>query len=43
MAAPISIPPYYRGAVYDKLGEISTKILEMKVPKPGVGEVLVNL
>lgn len=29
--------------VYDKPGEISTKIETIETPKPGVGEVLINL
>ena len=29
--------------IYDNPGSISTKIEEIDTPKPGVGEVLVNL
>lgn len=37
------IPSHYKAIVYDKPGEISTKIETLETPKPGVGEVLINL
>ncbi|KAJ9665594.1 hypothetical protein H2201_004286 [Coniosporium apollinis] len=37
------LPKKYKAAVYDKPGEISTKIVELDMPEPGPGEVLINL
>jgi propanol-preferring alcohol dehydrogenase len=42
MAAP-EIPKKQKAAVYDQPGTVSTKIEEIDVPEPGVGEVLINL
>ena len=39
----VEIPKKYKALVYDKPGEISTKIEELDTPEPGVGEVLINL
>lgn len=39
----VEIPSHYKALVYDKPGEISTKIETLETPKPGVGEVLINL
>ena len=41
--ADVQIPSTHKALVYDKPGSISTKIEEIETPKPGVGEVLVNL
>ena len=41
--ATIEIPSLYKAAVYDKPGEISTKVVELQMPVPVAGEVLVNL
>lgn len=38
-----SIPKKYRACVYDKPGEVSTKVVELDTPEPGPGEVLINL
>lgn len=37
------IPKTYKALVYDKPGEISTKMEELETPEPGPGEVLVRL
>ncbi|KAF2199348.1 alcohol dehydrogenase 2 [Delitschia confertaspora ATCC 74209] len=42
MASP-ELPKKYKAAVYDKPGSISTKIVELDMPEPGPGEVLINL
>ena len=39
----ISIPKTYKAAVYDKPGTISTKVMELETPEPGIGEVLIRL
>lgn len=38
-----NIPKTYKALVYDKPGEISTKVVELETPKPGPGEVLLKL
>lgn len=42
MAEP-QIPTKQKAAIYDKPGTVSTKVVEIDVPEPGPGEVLVNL
>lgn len=42
MAEP-QIPTKQKAAIYDNPGTVSTKIVEIDVPEPGPGEVLVNL
>ncbi|KAF2873170.1 alcohol dehydrogenase 2 [Massariosphaeria phaeospora] len=37
------LPKKYKAVVYDKPGTLSTKIEELHMPEPGLGEVLVNL
>lgn len=37
------VPSHHKAIVYDKPGEISTKVETIETPKPGVGEVLINL
>lgn len=37
------IPKTQKAAIYDNPGIISTKIVEIDVPEPGEGEVLVRL
>ncbi|KAK3691891.1 hypothetical protein LTR37_018384 [Vermiconidia calcicola] len=37
------IPANYKAVVYDKSGEVSTKVVELDMPEPGPGEVLINL
>lgn len=39
----VEVPSRHKALVYDSPGKISTKIEEIDTPKPGVGEVLVNL
>ena len=39
----VDIPSKHKALVYDNPGSISTKLQEVDTPKPGVGEVLVNL
>lgn len=43
MATVVTIPSSYKGAVYDKPGELSTRIVELETPSPATGEVLVKL
>lgn len=33
----------HKAVVYDKPGKISTRIIEVETPKPGPGEILVNM
>ncbi|KAE8152572.1 chaperonin 10-like protein [Aspergillus avenaceus] len=42
MAAP-EIPQKQKAAIYDQPGTVSTKVVEIDVPEPGAGEVLINL
>lgn len=42
MAAP-EIPKKQKAAIYDQPGKVSTKIVELDVPEPGAGEILINL
>lgn len=37
------LPKKYRAVIYDQPGTISTKIVELDMPEPGAGEVLINL
>lgn len=37
------LPKTFKGAVYDEPGKISTKIVDLDMPEPGPGEVLINL
>lgn len=37
------VPTHHKAILYDKPGEISTKVETIETPKPGVGEVLINL
>lgn len=39
----VEIPKKQKAAVYDQPGTVSTKIVELDVPEPGPGEVLINL
>lgn len=38
-----SLPSKYKACIYDKPGEVSTKVVELDMPEPGPGEVLINL
>lgn len=42
MAEPV-IPKQHKAVVYDKPGTISTKIVMVDTPEPGIGEVLIHL
>ncbi|KAK4902597.1 hypothetical protein LTS10_004324 [Elasticomyces elasticus] len=37
------LPKTYKGVVYDEPGKVSTKIVDLDMPEPGAGEVLINL
>lgn len=37
------LPAKYKAVVYDEPGKISTKVVELDLPEPGPGEVLINL
>lgn len=37
------IPKTYMAAIYDKPGTISTKVVELEIPVPGSGQVLIHL
>ncbi|KAI9658955.1 MAG: hypothetical protein M1821_001915 [Bathelium mastoideum] len=39
----VEIPKTYKAIIYDNPGTISTKIVELETPEPGLGEVLVRL
>jgi len=41
--ASVQVPSRHKAVVYDNPGSISTKVEEVDTPKPGVGEVLINL
>ncbi|GAM85158.1 hypothetical protein ANO11243_031620 [Dothideomycetidae sp. 11243] len=41
--ATTALPSKYKAAVYDKPGTVSTKVVELDMPEPGPGEVLINL
>lgn len=42
MTAP-EIPKKQKAAIYDRPGTVSTKVVEIDVPEPAAGEVLINL
>jgi propanol-preferring alcohol dehydrogenase len=42
MAQP-DIPETHKAIVYDDPGRISTKIVQVKTPEPGPGEVLIRM
>lgn len=37
------LPRTYKACVYDEPGKISTKVVDLDMPEPGSGEVLINL
>lgn len=39
----VSIPQKQKAAIYDQPGKISTQVVEIDVPEPGPGEILINL
>lgn len=38
-----ALPSKYKAAVYDQPGKISTKIVELDMPEPAAGDVLIKL
>lgn len=42
MAGP-EVPKKQKAVVYDQPGTVSTKVVEIDVPEPGPGEILINL
>jgi propanol-preferring alcohol dehydrogenase len=43
MATAVELPKTYKAAIYDNPGTISTKVVDLDMPEPGPGEVLINL
>lgn len=43
MAIVTNPPSSHQCAVYDKPGELSTKVIDIETPRPSSGEVLVKL
>ncbi|KAJ5342412.1 hypothetical protein N7541_011536 [Penicillium brevicompactum] len=39
----VDIPKTQKAVIYDQPGTVSTKIVDLEVPEPGAGEVLINL
>ncbi|QKX62472.1 uncharacterized protein TRUGW13939_09633 [Talaromyces rugulosus] len=39
----VQIPQKHKAAIYDEPGKVSTKVVELDVPEPGDGQVLINL
>jgi hypothetical protein len=37
------LPKKYKALVYDEPGKVSTKVVELDMPEPGPGEILVNI
>lgn len=43
MATNGELPKKYKAVVYDEPGKVSTKVVDLDMPEPGAGEVLINL
>ena len=43
MGSTGDLPKTYKGVIYDEPGKVSTKVVDLDMPEPGAGEVLVNL
>jgi propanol-preferring alcohol dehydrogenase len=43
MPTPIELPKTYKACIYDNPGSISIKIVDLDMPEPGPGDVLVKL
>lgn len=41
--AALEIPKKQKAVIYDEPGSVSTKVVELDVPEPSTGEVLINL
>jgi len=39
----VEIPKTYKAVVYDNPGQLSLKVVDMDMPEPGPGEVLIKL
>lgn len=39
----MSVPTTQKAVVYDAPGTVSTAVVDLEVPEPGPGEVLINL
>jgi propanol-preferring alcohol dehydrogenase len=37
------LPKKYKALIYDEPGKVSTKVVELDMPEPGPGEILVNI
>lgn len=37
------LPKKYKAVVYDEPGKVSTKVVDLDMPEPAAGEVLINL
>jgi NADPH:quinone reductase-like Zn-dependent oxidoreductase len=37
------LPQKYKAIIYDAPGKVSTKVVELDMPEPGPGEILVNI
>lgn len=38
-----ALPTKYKAVVYDEPGKISTKVVELDIPEPAAGDVLIKL
>jgi propanol-preferring alcohol dehydrogenase len=38
-----ALPGKHKAMIYDQPGKISTKLVELDVPEPGAGDVLIKL
>lgn len=38
-----ALPSKYKAAIYDQPGKISTKVVELDMPEPAAGDVLIKL
>ena len=43
MSESNGIPAKYKACIYDNPGTVSTKVVELDMPEPGPGEVLIKL
>lgn len=39
----IEVPKKQKAVIFDKPGTVSTQVVEIDVPEPGAGEVLINM
>lgn len=38
-----ALPAKYKAVIFDKPGELSTKVVELDMPEPAAGDVLIKL